>query len=319
MQWHNRFVPIVDTHADSLLSVVNGDRHLTRRSEQGQLDFPRLQQVGSTLQFLSCWVEPQFKPERALTRQLAFLDAFWQEMDQNPGVIAVTDTDSLNAVVQTQSTGVALSIEGAEAVGTDPAVVRLLYRLGVRLMSLTWNERNALADGAGEDPGGYGLSRAGRRIIAEMNRLKMVVDVSHLAHQGFWDVLETSTRPVIASHSNCRALCDHKRNLTDGQVRALAAQGGVQGIAFVRDFLGGAEDLNRVVDHMAYAMDLVGSDKHIGLGSDFDGVDRPVLGLEDVTCLPHLADRMSARNFSDETIARIFGENYLAFYRQAWT
>lgn len=197
-------------------------------------------------------------------------------------------------------------------------MVRLLHRLGVRLISLTWNQRNALADGAGEDPGGGGLSRAGREMVREMNRVGIVVDVSHLSEAGFWDVLEASSCPVVASHSNCRALASHRRNLSDGQIRALAMVGGVQGITYVRDFLGSGEDLERVADHIGYALDVVGDDRHTGLGSDFDGVEVPVAGLEDVTHLPALADVLSRRGLSDESIARVFGYNYLEFFEHAW-
>jgi membrane dipeptidase len=317
--WHGHEFPIVDTHADSLLASLKGQRHLHEQTAEGQLDFPRMRQVGHKLQFLSCWVEPQYKPERALARQLAFVDQFYQEMEAaSSDVVQVLDRSSLNRVLSSDKMGVVMSIEGAEAVGTDPALVRVLYRLGFRLMSLTWNERNALADGAGEDPGGGGVSRAGRTIIQEMNRTGIIVDVSHLSHAAFWDVMEISGKPVIASHSNCRELAHHRRNLTDAQILALARQGGVQGITFVREFLGADQDVERVVDHMQYHLDLVGDDRHLGLGSDFDGIEIPVAGLEDVTALSKLADRMSGRGIPDETIHRVFGKNYLEFLFQVW-
>lgn len=318
MYWRGEFTPVVDTHADSLLDVVKHRRHLGERSTIGQLDFPRMREAGHTLQCLSLWVEPEYKPERALTRLLEFVDRFWQELALNPDVVAVTDADTLKEALNGERLGVIMAVEGADAVGTDLGLIRILHRLGVRLMSLTWNERNALADGAGEDPGGGGLSRAGRQAISEMNRVGIVPDVSHLAHAAFWDVLETSACPPIASHSNCRALADHRRNLTDGQIRRLAQAGGVQGITFVREFLGGAADLDRVVDHMLHALALVGDDRHLGLGSDFDGVEDPVPGLEDVTALPRLAERMSARGLPDPTIRRIMGQNYVEFFQAAW-
>ncbi len=319
MWWHGQEFPVVDTHADSLLAALKGNRHLYEQKTEGQLDFPRMRAIGHKLQFLSCWVEPQYKPERSLARQLAFVDQFYQEIENSSAdVIQVLDRSSLDQVLSSDKIGVVMSIEGAEAVGTDPAMVRVLYRLGFRLMSLTWNERNALADGAGEDPGGGGVSLAGRMIIQEMNRTGIIVDVSHLAHAAFWDVVEISEKPVIASHSNCRELADHRRNLTDGQILALTRQAGIQGITFVPEFLGGHQDVERVVDHMQYHLDLVGDDRHLGLGSDFDGVQTPVAGLEDVTALNVLADRMSARGMSDETVQRIFGQNYLEFLFRTW-
>lgn len=319
MQWHGLKIPVVDTHADSMLGVVYNRRRLGERSEQGQLDIPRALEGGLTLQCFSCWVEPEYKPERALTRQLEFFDRFWQEATANTDRLAVvTDRDSLELALSSNKLGGIISVEGAEALGTSPGLVRLFHRLGVRLMSLTWNERNALADGAGEDPGGGGISRAGRAIIGEMEDVGIIVDVSHLSEAGFWDVTEIHTRPFIASHSNCKTLTPHRRNLSDEQIRALAKAGGVQGITFVREFLGGTEDINRVVDHMAHALDVVGDSLHLGLGSDFDGVENPVGGLEDVTCLPQLADHMSQRGFDDGTVANILGANYVRFLRTYW-
>lgn len=319
MEFHGHYFPVVDTHADSLGSVIRGERHLYERSEAGQLDFPRMLEGGHTLQFFSLWVEPEYKPERAMARLMQYVDAFWREVGSHAEWIQpVTDYASFRDVVDHRKIGGIASVEGAEGLGTDLAMVRVLHRLGVRLMSLTWNERNALADGAGEDPGGGGVSRAGRAVIQEMNRLNIVVDISHIAEAGFWDVLEISQKPVIASHSNCRELAPHRRNLSDAQIRALAGQGGVQGITFVRDFLLGSEDLDRVIDHILYAMDVVGDDRHVGLGSDFDGVESAVIGLEDVTRLPRLAERMSGRGLSDESIGRVLGYNYIDFFDRAW-
>jgi membrane dipeptidase len=319
MRLGDRIVPVVDTHADSLSTLLEGQRHLGEWGSTGQLDWPRMVEGGSNLQFLSCWVEPEYKPERALGQLLRFLDKFWLEVEAYPAQVqVVTDLARLNALVESDGVGAVLSIEGSEALGTDLGRLRLCYRMGVRLVSLTWNERNALADGAGEDPGGGGVSRDGRAMIAEMNRIGMIIDVSHLAEAGFWDVLELSKDPVIASHSNCRAVTAHVRNLSNGQIRALAKANGVQGITFVREFLGGSEDVDRVIDHMMHSLAVVGDDRHLGLGSDFDGVDHPVSGLEDVTALPRLAERMAVRGLADDTIAHILGGNYIEFLRRAW-
>lgn len=319
MQWRGRTLHTVDTHADSLGATVHGRRRVVDRSDEGQLDLPRMREVGHTLQFFSCFVEPDYKPERSLPRLLHYIDTFWQEVGQDPEAIAVTDRNSLERLLATPgAVGGAISVEGAEGLGTDEFRLRILWRLGVRLLSFTWNQRNALADGAGEDPGAGGLSRAGRRMVQAMDQMGMVLDVSHIAEQGFWDIMEVAERAPIASHSNCRALCDHRRNLSDAQVRALAEKGGVQGVAFVTDFLGGAQDLERVGDHVLHHLEVVGNDRHLGLGSDFDGVEEYVRGLEDITKLPALFDHLSERGLSDDTIARLAGENYIDFLRQVW-
>jgi membrane dipeptidase len=319
MQWHGRTLHTVDTHADSLGATVRGERRVTERHEEGQLDLPRMREAGHTLQFFSCFVEPAYKPERSLPRLLQYIDAFWQEVGEDASAVVVTGRESLDRLLTTTgAVGGAISVEGAEALATDEFRLRTLWRLGVRLVSFTWNQRNALADGAGEDPGGGGLSRAGRTMVQAMNRIGMVLDVSHIAERGFWDIMDVTERAPIASHSNCRALCDHRRNLSDAQVRALAEKGGVQGIAFVTDFLGGRHDLERVGDHVLHQLEVVGNDRHIGLGSDFDGVEEYVAGLEDVTRLPALFDHLSHRGLSDETIARIAGQNYIDFLYEAW-
>ncbi len=319
MRWRTHDLVTVDTHADSLGAVLEGRRRLHDAALEGQLDLGRMRQVGHTLQFFSCFVEPEYKPERSLSRLLTYIDAFYREFEPEPHAHVITDLASLDRLLgDPGAVGGALSVEGAEALGTDPARLRILWRLGVRLLSFTWNQRNDLADGAGEDPGGGGLSRAGRDMVRAMNDLHMILDVSHLAEAGFWDVLEVTAEPPIASHSNCRALADHRRNLSDAQIRALADRGGVQGIAFVTDFLGGARDLTRVGDHVIHHLEVVGNDRHVGLGSDFDGVPEPVVGLEDITRLPDLFEHLAQRGLSDATIARLAGQNYVEFLRAAW-
>lgn len=310
--------PWADTHADSLGDVLAGRRRLGEQSAGGQWDVVRMRAAGQRLAFLSCWVEPAHKPAGALARLLAYLDAAHTELERDPSLTLVRDAASLEAAWARPAGGVLLAVEGAEAVGTDPAVLRILWRLGVRALSLTWNERNLLADGAAEDPGGGGLSRAGRRIVAEMNRLGMVVDVSHLAEAGFWDVLALSTRPPLASHSNCRALAGHPRNLSDAQIRALARAGGVQSVTFVREFLGGTRDRAAVVRHILHHLDVVGDDRHLGLGSDFDGVTETVPGLEDATRVPDLFDDLARAGLSEATLRRVAGENVVELLRSHW-
>ena len=179
-----------------------------------------------------------------------------------------------------------LSIEGGEALAGSLGVLRMLYKVGVRSLTLTWNGRNELGDGVGAS--GKGLTAFGRAVVREMNDLGMLVDVSHLSERGFWDAMKVSTQPLIASHANCRALCDHPRNLTDAQIRAVAGQGGVIGVTFVPDFLGGeTPSVDNVLDHIDH-MIAVGGEDCVGLGSDFDGTKELPAGLADCTGLPLL-------------------------------
>ncbi|MFY9416452.1 MAG: membrane dipeptidase, partial [bacterium] len=160
-----------------------------------------------------------------------------------------------------------------------------------------------------------GLTSLGLETVAAMNRLGMVVDVSHLSPAGFWDVLEHSRHPVIASHSNARGLHDHPRNLDDEQIKALAARGGVIGINFAPQFLGPGARLETVLDHIDYIARLAGCDC-IGLGSDYDGIAATPGGLEDVSRLPNITRGLVARGYSDSDILKILGGNFARVFSQ---
>ena len=303
----------MDGHIDTLVAVDRQHRSLATRSDVGHADVPRLVAGGVDVQFFACYIEPQFKPDRGLQRVLQLIDRFYRELGGCPDLAApAADYDDIVATVAAGKLAAVLSVEGGEAVGYDLANLRLLHRLGVRVLGLTWNQRNAIADGVGETRTGGGLSNFGVEVVREMNRLGMVVDVSHLAEAGFWDVLEVSTKPVLATHSDARALCDHRRNLTDGQIRALAAGGGAMGMNFAPDFLSatGQASVATVLDHIDHIVSLVGPG-HVGFGSDFDGIGTPPAGLEDATRLPAITEGLVARGYRDEDILAILGGNFL--------
>jgi len=163
-----------------------------------------------------------------------------------------------------------------------------------------------------EGPEGGGLSRFGLEVVEEMNRLGMLIDVSHLNEPGFWDVIEASSSPVIASHSNAKALCDHPRNLTDEQIRAIADGGGVIGVNFCTAFLtsSGAATLDDVLNHIDYLVK-VGGIETVGLGSDFDGITETPIGLENCSRTLILADGLNGRGYSVDAIEKIMGGNLL--------
>lgn len=309
---------VVDAHVDTALAVWRG-RSLGRRAAVGHVDLPRLAQGGVNVQVFAHFIEPEYKPERSLPRFLELLDAFLTAVDENAERIAVvTSMGAAAAAVAQGKVAAVLAIEGGEALAGRLAVLRVFYRLGVRLIGLTWNERNDLAVGAGAAGAGGGLTRLGTAVVAEMNRLGMVVDVSHLSDQSFWHVLAVSRQPVVASHSNCRALCNHPRNLTDRQIKALARQGGVMGMNFYPPFVDPAQaTVERVVDHIDHVLQLVGPD-HVGLGSDFDGIDETPIGLEDVTRLPSLTEAMFQRGWDESTMAKILGGNFSRVFRHVW-
>ena len=162
-----------------------------------------------------------------------------------------------------------------------------------------------------ENEGKGGLTNFGKEVVREMNRLGMLIDVSHLNEAGFWDVLSLSTKPLVASHSCCRSLCNHPRNLTNSQLKALQENGGVIGINFYPNFLGSGElTIENVIEHIEYAAEIAGID-HVGLGSDFDGIDTVPKGLENAAKLPTLTELLLKRGWKDSELIKVLGGNFI--------
>ncbi|HEX3015396.1 MAG TPA: dipeptidase [Desulfobacteria bacterium] len=303
---------IVDGHCDTIADYLLGYRDLTVRGLEGHVDLPRLRAGGVAVQFFACFVESKYKPAHVLERGLQLVEACRRLIDNNPNALTLlTGVDDIPKAAQ--RTAVLISIEGGEILNGQAFMLSLLYRLGVRAMGLTWNYANALAGGVAE-PGR--LTAFGKQVVKEMNRLGMLVDVSHLSDPAFWDVVKVTEQPVIASHSCCRTLCAHPRNLTDQQIRAIAETGGVIGINFYTEFVtGGEAGLADVIRHIDHICTLVGPD-YVGIGSDFDGCLTVPKGLEDVTCLPALADTLLATGYKGEEVAKIMGGNFIRVIRK---
>lgn len=308
---------IIDAHCDTIERAYRAGANLAH-FPAAQLDFARLLAVGVKVQFFAAYIATEYKPERSLKRVLQLIDFFHQQLAQNSQYVRlVRRMMDITKAIQSGQIAALLSVEGGEPVEGDLAYLRILYRLGVRSLGLTWNQRNQLADGVGERETQGGLTLYGRAVVQEMNRLGMLIDVSHMSEAGFWDVIQETQHPVIASHANCYALVPHPRNLTDDQITALANVGGVVGITFVPEFL--AEDdkaiVTRVLDHIDHVTQLVGVD-HVGIGSDFDGTETTLPGLEDVTRLPQLTEGLLKRGYSGEEIQKIMGGNFLRVLKQ---
>jgi len=303
---------VIDTHCDTIIGVVNGNYGIGSEREDGHLDIPRMVRGGVNVQFFACYIEPVHKPTRSLRRCVQMIDAIYAQAEQNPDTMEVAltacDVERLHTAGKIAAI---IAIEGGEAVEGDLGVLRMLYKLGVRSIGLTWNQRNDIADGVGEIRAKGGLTNFGVSLIQEMNRLGMIIDVSHLTKPGFWDVIAESKHPIIASHSNAEAICNHQRNLDDDQIRALAKNGGVMGMNFCPPFVA-AENatLDDMLNHIGHIVKLVGAD-HVGLGSDYDGIGSTPTGLEDVSKMINITRGLVARGYSDEDIIKILGGNYL--------
>jgi len=177
------------------------------------------------------FVESKYKPEFALRRTIQLIDRFQLLIDNHEELKFIKNYSDIRKVMESDHIGVILSIEGADGI-FDLAALRTFFRLGVRMISLTWNQRNHLADGIGEVEANGGLTLLGKKMIEEMNKLKIIIDVSHIAPAGFWDIAKHSKSPFIASHSNSKVVYQHKRNLDDKQIKEIGKNGGIIGINF---------------------------------------------------------------------------------------
>jgi membrane dipeptidase len=319
---------VIDGHCDTMLSVIgrglfstSPQRDFFQRNETGHIDLPRLKEGGVTCQVMALYIEPQYKPTRSARRCLELLDAFYGLLDESESFSLATKAEHIvNAKARKQVCGL-LSIEGGEAIEGSLSLLRSFYRSGVRAMGLTWNQRNDLADGVGEKSARSGLTDLGISVVKEMERLGMLVDVSHLSESSFWGVDQVSERPYIASHSNARALASHPRNLTDKQIEALGKKGGVIGIVYCPAFVDDDTEkvsLARLCDHIDHIKKIAGID-HVGLGSDFDGFGvapgSPQV-LKDVSEMPRLTEELLGRGYTEEEVKKVLGGNWLRVYKE---
>ncbi len=302
---------IVDGHCDTLLELYKNNRSFWTQNQEGHLDWPRLQKGLVGLQFMAVYIESRYKPYGALCRALEILDYYHSIVREGKGkLITVLYKKDLQGL-HYSSPRVLLSIEGGEVLEGKLSTLRILFQLGFRSLTLTWNQRNQLGDGVGEAKARGDLTTFGREVVQEMNKLGMLIDLSHLSEAGFWDALSLSAQPVAVTHSCCSALHQHPRNLTDAQLQALGQQKGIIGINFYPDFLGKQEiTLDHVVQHLEHAV-LIAGINQVGLGSDFDGIEKVPYGLEDGAKLPGLIEKLLQRGWKEEEVQKIMGGNYL--------
>lgn len=302
----------VDLHCDTLLDLAEGKRSLSRLSLTGHVDLPRLMTGNVRVQFFAAFIQSVYKPERSLKRLLQLIDVFYREIDAcNLQIVAGLSWRQIIRELKNNRLIAILAVEGGEALTGDLAVLRILYRLGVRAMGLTWNQRNEVADGIWERHTGGGLTTFGRDVVVEMNRMGMIIDLAHIAEAGFWDVLRLSGDPVMVSHANSYALCPHPRNLRDEQIKALAAHGGLMGLTFAPEFISnGSAGLEQFLDHIDYVAGLAGIGC-IGIGSDFDGIGETPLGLADAANYPNITRGLQERGYTEDEINNILSGNAL--------
>ncbi len=309
---------ICDAHCDTALDLVRNRRKIGNRSTTGHLDIPRLKEGKVNIQVFAAYIEKPFKPHRSLSRALQLIDCLLLEFKENSNSIELaTSFRDIEAILSRGKIVAILAIEGGEALDGKLYNLRNFYRLGVRIFTLTWNQRNDIADGSDYPDSKRGLTSFGKKVVKEMNQLGMLIDVSHLSESGFWAVLKNTTKPIIASHSNCYSLCPHRRNLNDKQIKAIAENGGLICVTYVPDFLVKEKrkaTIDDVINHISYITDLVGVD-YVGLGSDFDGCRSLPEGLDGAGKVYLIGEKLFQKGYSEIEVDKILGMNFLRLFK----
>jgi membrane dipeptidase len=359
---HKRAI-VVDMHTDTTQRLVDEDVHLDSRLPDGHFDSVRAQQGGLDAQFFSIWVEPQLfggGGARAMERADVQIAAVKNLVQKHPETWALaTSAADIRRIAGEGKMAALLGLEGGYALDEKLENVQRYFEMGVRYMSPAWSVSTSWAGSSGDEVGSSrGLNEFGVNVIREMNRLGMMADVSHVSDKTFWDIIENSRSPVIATHSGCRAIANVPRNLTDDMIKAIAKSGGVVNVIFYPEHLepGYGEkkkqvdneiasmvqrasdnepgdavhkkmardrvrreefarrlppvSVSRLVDHIDHVVKLVGID-HVGIGSDFDGVQITLSDLATVADLPNLTVELMRRGYSEAEIDKILGGNML--------
>jgi membrane dipeptidase len=307
---------LVDLHTDALYEHICGRKDITLRSDKGHLDFPRMKEGGVNGQILAVWVSPtELKPGEYCNFALKGADAFDEVCARCADIVAPARTpDEFRQAAASGRIAAVLGVEGGHALEGRVENLDRFCERGVRVLTVTWCNSNELGDSSSDESKPYnGLSQFGRQAVRRMNELGMIIDVSHSADKTVFDILDASAAPVIASHSGVRARRDFNRNLTDEEIRAIAAHGGVIGVVFLPYFLREPEDkatIEDVIDCIDHICQLVGPN-HVGLGSDFDGFGGALPGLEDVTKMGAIRVGLRRRGYAEDDIAKITGLNFL--------
>lgn len=304
--------PVFDFHCDTALAMLGDDRNQagSMRKNSGHIDLERAGKLGGYAQCFACFTTdlPEIlkgiSPIVLFERELATIQ---REMDKNSDMISIVySTEEIEENRAAGKMSAILTLEGTAGIDYNPALLEDLWAIGFRVSSLGWNERNPLT---GSNVTGGGLTDLGREYVKEAQRLGMRVDVSHISDEGFWDIMKITNAPILATHSNSRAVFDHSRNITDDMFRAIRETGGVAGYNTCREFTGEPSDLDTICDHILHFMELDPDGKHIALGGDLDGVDAMPDGFEGVQSYPALARKLLDRGLTEENVMDIFWNN----------
>ncbi|RLL46777.1 membrane dipeptidase [Oceanobacillus piezotolerans] len=307
---------IIDTHCDALLKLQLAKRSYENKekldyinAEELETNLERLKEGKVGVQFFAIFIHPDVPSDEKWQHALEQVDLFYTEVVGKANLKHIRNWREIDKLKEGEI-GAVLTLEGADAFGNDLVKLRTLYRLGVLSIGMTWNNANLCADGAGEPRGG-GLTMLGKEVVRLNNEHHVFTDVSHATVKGFWDILELSDYP-IASHSNARAICNHRRNLYDDQIKAMFEKNGLIHVVFNPPFIkeGDGEttidDLLKHIDHLCS----LGGVKNIGFGSDFDGIATHVKDLEHAGKYQNLVKALLKR-YSEEEVKGFAYRNFL--------
>lgn len=325
----------IDGHFDLLMDVqIQRERGRTKVIETDY--YQRFVQGGVNAIIAAVFVDSSYLPEMGLRKALSQISALYEEVKESPDKLMICyNGEDMELARESGKIGFLLSLEGAEPLGTDLSLLRIFYELGVRNLGLVWSRRNAVADGSFFSPVKEGrkggITSFGVKVIAEAERLGITIDVSHLNDEGFWDVMEISTKPFIASHSNARSLCSTMRNLTDEQIKAIASKNGVIGVNAASMLVGdddSSSHLNQLMDHVDHLVEVAGIN-HVAIGLDLCDDFMKYVSPDDLASMPRkpfdvvsghqslplFFEGLVKRGYTEDMMKAILGENLLRIFK----
>lgn len=312
--------PVFDLHCDTALALLGTkDRTPSQLLENKlHIDLKRAGQLDGYCQCFACFTTPYMQkwyntdPVNVFEKEL---EAICRHVEANRDLIGIAySAQEVRSNYEKGKMSAVLTIEGPAGFHYDPELLEDLYGIGFRITSLGWNEQNELT---GSHVTGGGLTDKGKAFVRRAQELGFLIDVSHISDEAFWQLMDITQGPVVATHSNSRHVCGHSRNLTDDMFRAICATGGVAGFNQCADFVGSAPDLDTACDHFLHFLQLDPTGKHIALGGDLDGCDRLPAGFDGVQDYPKLARRLMERGLDANTVQDIYWNNALGVMERA--
>ncbi len=303
-------IGLFDMHCDTLYRAYT--EKSTLFNDSFHISYNKTSGISPYIQCLAVWIPDEYRGNAARELFFGCVGKLREQLDGSDIVWCKT-ADDIKYVEDNKRRGIILTAEGGAVLGGDISALREIYDVGVRMMTLTWNGRNELGDGIGENADG-GLTEFGIECVHEMEKLGMIIDVSHAGEKLFWDVADNTTKPFVASHSNIRACSPHKRNLTDEQFRCLMDRGGITGLNFCAEFLNKNKtnaQMYDIIRHTEYFLSL-GGKNNIAMGADFDGADIPH-DISGIDSMPELYE-LFLKHFTEDIANAVFFGNAYRFF-----